>query len=333
MAFRVGINGFGRIGRLVTRILAAGKGPLVITHINDPALDPAQAAHLLAFDSVHGRWPNEATAAAQELLLAGHRVTFSRERDPAQVNWAARADLVIDCTGRLKNATDTAGFLAAGAPRVLVSQPVDGIPNIVMGVNDSLYDLRRESAVCAASCTTNCLAPVAMVLHAVFTLTRGFVTTVHGLTNDQALLDQGHEDWRRGRAAGSSLIPTTSGFAKAIGRVLPELEGRLEGHAIRAPVSNASLIDCVFLVERTTSAAGVNLALEAAATDSLRHVLAVESRPLVSADFRGDSHSATVDSRLTQVLDGNLIKIVAWYDNETGYSHRLAELAAKLAGP
>jgi len=202
-----------------------------------------------------------------------------------------------------------------------------------MGVNDSLYDLRRESAVCAASCTTNCLAPVAMVLHAVFTLTRGFVTTVHGLTNDQALLDQGHEDWRRGRAAGSSLIPTTSGFAKAIGRVLPELEGRLEGHAIRAPVSNASLIDCVFLVERTTSAAGVNLALEAAATDSLRHVLAVESRPLVSADFRGDSHSATVDSSLTQVLDGNLIKIVAWYDNETGYSHRLAELAAKLAGP
>lgn len=332
MAFRIGINGFGRIGRLAARLIAAGPDTMVITHINDPALDPAQAAHLLAFDSVHGRWPFPAEAMEGCLLLAGKRASFSRERDPALVGWSDRVDLVIDCTGRLKKAADTAAFLGAGVPRVLVSQPVDGIPNVVMGVNDGDHDLAHAEAACAASCTTNCLAPVVKVLHEVFTITRGFVTTVHGLTNDQALLDQGHDDWRRGRAAGSSLIPTTSGFAKAIGRVLPELEGRLEGHAIRAPVTNASLIDCVFEVNRPTTVAGVNLALETAATGSLRNILAVETRPLVSADFRGDTHSATVDTALTQVIDGNLIKVVAWYDNEAGYSRRLTEVAARMAG-
>ncbi|MDF3029526.1 MAG: gap [Moraxellaceae bacterium] len=332
MAFRIGINGFGRIGRLATRIIAAGKGPLVITHINDPALEPAQAAHLLAFDSVHGRWPHSCEAHEDGLLLAGHKATFSRERDPVKVGWEHRVDLIIDCTGRLKKLDDIEAFLAAGVPRVLVSQPVDGIPNIVMGVNDGFHNLSLEPAACAASCTTNCLAPVARVVHEVFTITRGFVTTIHGLTNDQALLDQGHDDWRRGRAAGASLIPTTSGFARAIGRVLPELEGRLEGYAVRAPVTNASMIDCVFQVNRPTSVAGVNLALEAAAAETLRSILAAESRPLVSADFRGDTHSATVDLSLTQVLDSNLIKVVAWYDNETGYSHRLTEVAVRMAG-
>jgi glyceraldehyde 3-phosphate dehydrogenase len=331
MTFRIGINGFGRIGRLVTRFLAATHGPLVISHINDPALDAAQAAHLLAFDSVHGRWAQTAEADGEGLRLGQHRVGFSREREPARVGWQERVDLVIDCTGRLKDADDVAAFLAAGVPRVLVSQPVEGIPNIVMGVNDRLYDLPRESAVCAASCTTNCLAPVAKVLDEVFTIQRGFVTTIHGLTNDQALLDQAHSDWRRGRSAKDSLIPTTSGFAKAIGRVLPELSGKLDGYAVRAPVTNASLIDCSILVARTTTAAGVNLALEAAASDQLRNILAVESRPLVSADFRGDTHSATVDAALTQVLEGTLIKVVAWYDNECGYSRRLAEVAARLA--
>lgn len=332
MAFRIGINGFGRIGRLVSRLIAASNTPWSIAHINDPALEPDLAVHLLTFDSVHGRWPHPATAKDKQLLLNGHAATFSREREAAKVNWQDRVDLVIDCTGRLKNAGDIGAFLDAGVPRVLVSQPVEGIPNIVMGVNDRDYDLAREKAVCAASCTTNCLAPVAMVLHEAFTITRGFVTTVHGLTNDQALLDQGHEDWRRGRAAGSSLIPTTSGFAKAIGRVLPELAGKLDGYAVRAPVTNASLIDCCLLVERTTTVAGINTALEAAANNALSHILRVEAQPLVSADFRGDSHSATVDAALTQVLEGNLIKVVAWYDNETGYSHRLSEVAARLAG-
>lgn len=332
MTYRIGINGFGRIGRLVTRLLCAKHGAAIISHINDPALEPALAAHLLAFDSVHGRWSFPAEAAGDHLRLNGHAVGFSRERDSVKVGWEHKADLVIDCTGRLRKLADIETFLDSGVPRVLVSQPVDGIPNIVLGVNDQSIDLLLEPAVCAASCTTNCLAPVAMVLHEVFTISHGFVTTIHGLTNDQALLDQAHEDWRRGRAGGLSLIPTTSGFAKAIGRVLPDLAGRLEGFAIRAPVCNASLIDVSFQVRRPTSAEGVNAALQAAASDSLRNILAVEERPLVSADYRGDPHSATVDSSLTQVLEGNLVKIVAWYDNETGYSHRLTELALRLGG-
>lgn len=339
MTFRVGINGFGRIGRLVARHLcsgnyAGGRGSnIVISHINDPAPDAALAAHLLAFDSVHGRWPHEAEAESDQLLLLnGMRVSFSREREAAKAGWADKADLVIDCTGRLKKAADVDAFIAAGAPRLLVSQPVEGIPNIVLGVNELSIELSQAKTVCAASCTTNCLAPVVKVLHDVFTVKAGLITTVHGLTNDQALLDQAHEDWRRGRSAGSSLIPTTSGFAKAIGRVLPDLAGKLEGFAIRAPVTNASLIDACFQVERSTSVGGVNAAFEAAASDSLRNILALETRPLVSADFRGDHHSATVDAGLTQVMGGNLVKVVAWYDNEMAYSHRLAELTRRLAG-
>lgn len=332
MSIRIGINGFGRIGRLVTRLLAATPGPLVIAHINDPALGPEEAAHLLAFDSSHGRWPETAAASGQALRLGQHHATFSAERDPARIDWQERVDLVLDCTGRLKSGADTDAFLAAGVPRVLVSQPVDGIPNIVPGVNDRLHDLPGARAISAASCTTNCLAPVASVIHAAFGIRQGFVTTIHALTNDQALLDQGHADWRRGRSAGASLIPTTSGFAKAIGRVLPELEGKLEGFAIRAPVTNASLIDCTFLLERPATAAVVNAALAAAAAGPLAGILALEGRPLVSADYRGDPHSATVDTTLTQVQDGQLLKLVAWYDNENGYSRRLAQVAAGMAG-
>lgn len=332
MSVRIGINGFGRIGRLLARHLAGNHGPLVLAHVNDPALTPAQAAHLLSFDSSHGRWPHEARAEGEALYLGHHRATFSAEREPARVPWRERVDLVVDCTGRIKDGAGAEDFLAAGAPRLLVSQPVEGIPNIVMGVNDHLHDLRLASAVSAASCTTNCLAPVASVIDAAFGIRNGFITTVHALTNDQALLDQGHADWRRGRSAGESLIPTSSGFAHAIGRVLPELSGRLEGFAVRAPVSNASLIDCSFLVERHTTAAAVNLALVMAAEGALQGILAVELRPLVSADYRGDPHSATVDSALTQVLGGQLLKVVAWYDNETGYSLRLADVAARMAG-
>lgn len=332
MTYRIGINGFGRIGRLVARLLCAKHGAAIISHINDPALEPALAAHLLSFDSVHGRWAWPAEADGDRLLLNGHAVGFSRERDPARLHWSQKADLVIDCTGRLRTLTDIETFLAAGVPRVLVSQPVEGIPNIVMGVNEHLFDLLLEPAVCAASCTTNCLAPIAMVIHEVFTITNGLITTIHGVTNDQVLLDQAHEDWRRGRSGALSLIPTTSGFAKAIGRVLPALAGKLEGFAVRAPVSNASLLDASFRVSRPTSAEGINTALRAAASDALRNILAVEDRPLVSADYRGDSHSATVDSSLTQVLGGDMVKVVAWYDNETGYSHRLSELALRLGG-
>lgn len=332
MTYRIGINGFGRIGRMLTRLLAEASGPLIVTHINDPALAPDQAAHLLAFDSVHGRWAREAAAEDGRLLLAGQPVSFSQTRDVAAVGWQQRVDLVVDCTGRIKTAADADAFLAGGAPRLLVSQPVEGIPNIVMGVNDREHDLARARAACAASCTTNCLAPVVQVIHEGFGLQRGFVTTIHGMTTDQALLDQAHPDWRRGRAAGSSLVPTTSGFAQSIGRVLPALADRLDGYAVRAPVTNASLIDCVFQIERPATAAAVNQAFATAARQRLRSILAVEQRPLVSADFRGDRHSATVDASLTQVMGETLVKVVAWYDNESGYSQRLAETARRMAG-
>ncbi len=330
MSFRIGINGFGRIGRLVARQIAASHPVLRISHINDPALAPAQAAHLLAFDSVHGRWEHRARVTDNRLDLNGHTCGFSREKETAAVGWQDKADLVIDCTGRLKNAEEVNQALAASMPRLLVSQPVDGIPNIVLGVNDASVILADAQAVCAASCTTNCLAPVVSVLHQNFGVTGGFVTTIHGLTNDQALLDQAHSDWRRGRAANESLIPTSSGFASAIGRVLPELAGRLEGYAVRAPVVNASLIDACLQLGKATNREEVNAVLAAAAAGPLRNILAVEHRQLVSADYRGDTHSATVDAALTQVQGGHLLKVVAWYDNETGYSHRLVELAARL---
>lgn len=333
MSFRIGINGFGRIGRLLARHIAGSQGHLVLAHLNDPALSPAQAAHLISFDSVHGRWPHDARVQGEALRLGHHLATFSAERDPARVPWGERVDLVIDCTGRIKDRAGADAFLAAGAPRLLVSQPVEDIPNIVMGINDRLHDLHHARAVSAASCTTNCLAPVASVIDAALGIRHGFITTVHAMTNDQALLDQGHGDWRRGRSAGESLIPTSSGFAHAIGRVLPELSGRLDGFAVRAPVSNASLIDCSFLVDRHTTAAAVNLALEMAAEGTLNGILAVESRPLVSADYLDDPHSATVDAALTQVQGGQLVKVVAWYDNETGYSRRLADVAARMAKP
>ncbi|MDP2226213.1 MAG: glyceraldehyde 3-phosphate dehydrogenase NAD-binding domain-containing protein [Moraxellaceae bacterium] len=327
MTLRIGINGFGRIGRLLARLLASQPG-ISLSHINDPALDPAQAAHLLYFDSVHGRWAGSASATDTGLVLNGRHTSFSRERDIASA-WRERAEVVVDCSGRLRQASDLAPYWEAGIRRVLVSAPVEGIPNIVVGVNDHGVEM-EAAALCAASCTTNCLATTAHVLHEEFNITSGFITTIHGLTNDQALMDQAHEDWRRGRAGGSSLIPTTSGFAKAIGRVLPTLEGRLDGFAIRAPIANASLIDASFVLGRPATATAVNDALRLAAAGPLCGILAVEDRPLVSADFRGDSHSAVIDSALTRVMNQHLLKVVAWYDNETGYSNRLATLAQRL---
>lgn len=327
--YRVGINGFGRIGRLLARLLCS-QSELQLVHINDPALDAAQAAHLLAFDSVHGRWAHSARAEGERLILHQQPVSLSRERDYAAVAWADKVDLLVDCSGRLKSRPDIEAAGAAGLPRLLVSQPVAGIPNIVRGVNDHDAALRTAPAVSAASCTTNCLAVVASVLHESFGIERGFITTVHGLTNDQALLDQAHGDWRRGRNAGSSLIPTTSGFAQAIGRVIPALQDRLDGYAVRAPIANASLLDACLQLKLPASAEQLNAALAQAAQGRLKGLLALEERPLVSADFLGDRHSATVDARLSQSLGGQLVKVVAWYDNESGYSQRLLELARWL---
>lgn len=328
MTLRIGINGFGRIGRLATRLLAE-QADITLSHINDPALGPAQAAHLLAFDSVHGRWSGHTSHTDLSLLLNGREVGWSQSRGLA--DWSDLSDLVIDCSGRIKRADDLAPYWQAGIKKVLVSAPVDGIPNIVVGVNDDDATLNASSGLCAASCTTNCLGIIVKVIHEELTISNGFITTIHGLTNDQALLDQAHDDWRRGRAAGSSLIPTSSGFAKAIGRVLPELEGRLQGFAIRAPICNASLVDASLMLELPTDARTVNRLLSEAANGALAGLLAVEDRPLVSADFLGDTHSATIDSALTAVQDRHHLKLVAWYDNETGYTHRLVELATRLA--
>lgn len=328
MTLRIGINGFGRIGRLATRLLAE-QTDITLSHINDPALDPAQAAHLLAFDSVHGRWSGSTRHTDTSLTLNGREVGWSRSRDPSI--WSDLSDLIIDCSGRIKQSADLAPYWQAGISKVLVSAPVEGIPNIVVGVNDDEATLKASSGLCAASCTTNCLGVIAKVIHEEFTVTNGFITTIHGLTNDQTLLDQAHDDWRRGRAAGNSLIPTSSGFAKAIGRVMPELEGRLQGFAVRAPISNASLVDASLMLELPTDARTVNRLLREAANGALAGLLAVEDRPLVSVDFLGDTHSAIVDSSLTAVQDRHLLKLVAWYDNETGYTHRLVELAHRLA--
>lgn len=330
MRVRVGINGFGRIGRLLTRILAQSD-QLTLSHINDPACPPAMAAHLLAFDSTHGRWNVPVVAEGTGMTIGGQRVSMSQERAIAAVDWGNKVDIVVDCSGRFKAADELQPYLAAGVKKVVLSAPVQGAPNIVLGVNDADYLPRETAIVSAASCTTNCLGVVAKVIHEEFTIRSGFITTIHAITNDQALLDQAHPDWRRGRTAGESLIPTTSGFAKTIGSVIPALNGQLEGYAVRAPVSNASLIDCVFVLEKATDIASVNAALEAAARTSLSGLLGVEARPLVSADYKGDTHSAIVDLALTHMLDEKLLKLVAWYDNETGYSNRLHELVQKIA--
>jgi glyceraldehyde 3-phosphate dehydrogenase len=328
---RIGINGFGRVGRILARLLQ-GRGKVILSHINDPAFTPGLAAHLLNFDSVDGHWQHHANATENGITIDGNTISMTQERSIEAVNWGDKADIVVDCSGRLKTAADLAPYLAAGIRKAILSAPVSGAPNLVMGVNDQSYRPEHDHIVSNASCTTNCLAVTAKVLHELFTIKHGFITTIHAMTNDQRLLDEAHEDWRRARAAGVSLIPTTSGFAKTIGSVIPELAGRLNGYAVRAPVNNASLIDCAFLVEKPADAAGVNAAFaQAAAEGPLKSILGVESLPLVSADYRGDTRSAVVDTALTQVLDGNFIKVVAWYDNETAYVTRLGELVQKVA--
>lgn len=330
MQIRIGINGFGRIGRLLTRILTERQG-LTLSHINDPAYAPDLAAHLLLHDSTHGQWPAEVEASASGLTINGRLVSLTRERDIAATGWGGKADIVVDCSGRLKAADQLKPYLDQGVRRAVLSAPISGAPNIVMGVNDQDYDGARHPIVSAASCTTNCLAVVMHVLHEEFHIRHGFITTIHAVTNDQAVLDQAHEDWRRGRSAYESLIPTSSGFAKTIGLVIPSLAGKLDGYAVRAPVSNASLIDCAFVLEHSADAVAVNECLTAAAQGPLRGILAVESKPLVSADYKGNTHSAIIDTGLTRALAGHHLKLVAWYDNETGYAHRLADLVQKIA--
>ncbi len=331
MPARVAINGFGRIGRLALR--AAWSWPdLDIVHINEAAGEATAAAHLLCHDSVQGPWPHCVEADASGLTIDGRRVGYSRNTDIAATPWTkSGVDLVVDCTGRFKSRADLAPYLDAGVPQVVVSAPLrENIPNIVMGINEEGCNSPGERLFSAASCTTNCIAPVIDVVQRVFGIRHGAITTIHDLTNSQRVLDDYHSDLRRARAAGLSLIPTTTGSARAIAEIFPQLQGRLNGLAVRVPLANASLTDCVFELERPTTVAELNAALETAATGRLAGILGYETRPLVSVDFRGDTRSGVVDAGSTQVIDGTMAKVLVWYDNETGYAHRLMELARKL---
>jgi glyceraldehyde 3-phosphate dehydrogenase len=332
MSVRVGINGFGRIGRLALRA-AWGWPALTIAHINDIGGDAAVSAHLLNFDSVHGRWRHEAQGAGDTMTIEQQVISHSSVRDPASIPWAAAGvEIVLDATGAFRTPAQLAGHFEAGARHVIVAAPVKGDAlNIVMGVNDHLYDAQRDRIVTAASCTTNCLAPIVKVIHAGLGIRHGMITTIHSSTNTQSVHDQPHRDLRRARASSLSLVPTTTGSATAIGMIFPELLGKLDGQAVRVPLLNASLTDCVFEVQRPTTVAEVNGLLCAAAAGPLQGILAYETRPLVSMDFVSNPHSAIIDAACTMVTAGTQVKIYAWYDNEWGYANRYAELARKVA--
>lgn len=327
---RIGINGFGRMGRLVVRALR-DHPELELVHVNELAGDLAAAAHLLEFDTVHGRYPGSVTHDTDGLIVDGQHIAFSQHRNPADIRWDHHGvDLVIEATGAWKTSDTIAPHFDHGVRKVVVACPVKspGVLNVVMGCNDHLYDAATHHVVTAASCTTNCLAPVVKVLHEQIGIERGAITTIHDVTNTQVIVDKPHKDLRRARSALNSLIPTSTGSATAITLIYPELAGRLNGIAVRVPLLNASLTDCVFTMRRDVTVDEVNDLLRTAADGDLLGILGFEDRPLVSADFVNDTRSSIVDGPSTMVIDGRMVKVLAWYDNETGYVHRMAELAA-----
>jgi glyceraldehyde 3-phosphate dehydrogenase len=330
---RVGINGFGRMGRLALR---AGwdRPDLEFVHINEIAGDAATAAHLLEFDSVHGRWHRDIASDGDTVTIDGTTLSYSAHATPGDVPWdELGVDLVLEGTGKFKTQAALDPYFARGVRKVIVAAPVKdgGALNVVVGVNDHLYDPKAHDVLTAASCTTNCLAPVVKVIHEGLGILRGSITTLHDLTNTQTLVDAPHKDLRRARAAGLSLIPTTTGSATAIGLIFPELQGRLDGVAIRVPLLNASLTDAVFEVARETTVEEVNELLRVAAEGPLKGILGYETRPLVSVDFKDDPRSGIVDAPSTMVTDRTQVKILAWYDNEWGYVNRWVELAGQVA--
>ncbi len=332
MAIKIGINGFGRMGRLALR--AAWDWPeFEIVHINDMSGVASAAAHLLNFDSVHGRWRHTADSDWQGLLINNQRVSYSQSAAIEQIPWRdLGVDIVVECTGKFKSKEALAPYFDQGVQKVVVSAPVkDGTLNIVMGVNDHLYNPEVHHIVTAASCTTNCIAPVVKVIHENFGIKHGSITTIHDITNTQSILDEYHADLRRARASGLSLIPTTTGSATAIIEIFPELKGKLDGIAVRVPLANASMTDCVFEIEQRVTVEVVNAALETAALGELKDILGYETRPLVSVDYTNDTHSSTVDALLTRVIDGTHVKLLLWYDNEIGYVQRMMELTKKVA--
>ena len=330
MAIKVGINGFGRIGRLALRA-AFDWEELEFVLINDVAGDTATLAHLLEFDSIQGRWHHEVNTDGTNMLINGQRVATTNERDIDAVDWSG-CDVVIEATGVHRKGTFLNKYLAQGVKRVVVSAPVkeEGIANIVVGVNEHIFDPKVHQIVTAASCTTNCIAPVVKVIHEKLGIEHASFTTIHDLTNTQTILDAPHKDLRRARACGMSLIPTTTGSAKAIVEIFPELKDKIDGHAVRVPLANASLTDIIFNVKRDTTAEEVNALLKEASEGDLQGILGFEERPLVSIDYKGDQRSTIVDALSTMVVGSRMVKIYAWYDNEMGYATRTAELVRKV---
>jgi len=324
---KVGINGFGRMGRLSLR--AAFDWPeLEFVAINDPGADAALLAHLLNFDSVHGHWHHEARAESGTIVIGDRHIPVTGNKTIGDTDWSG-CDLVIEASGKHKTVAALQAYLDQGVKRVVVTAPVKeaGAKNLVVGVNDHEFDPATHRIVTAASCTTNCLAPVVKVIHEKLAIRHGSMTTIHSLTNTQTIIDAPHKDMRRARACGSSLIPTTTGSATAIVEIFPELKGRIDGHAVRVPLTNASLTDCVFEVETATDRDSVNRLLKEAANGELKGILGYEERPLVSIDYKTDPRSSIIDALSTMVVNGTQVKLYAWYDNEWGYANRTAELA------
>ena len=327
MAVKVAINGFGRIGRLVVRAAKQRKAAIDFVGVND-LTDANTLAHLLKYDTVHRVWHEASSKAVDgKLLVAGDSIAVTSEKDPSKLPWKALGvDVVLEATGHFSDRDKAAIHLAAGARKVLVSAPSKGADlTFVMGVNDALYDRAKHHVVSIGSCTTNCLAPVAKVLNDTFGIDHGFMTTIHAYTNDQHVLDLPHQDLRRARAAGLSMIPTSTGAAKAIGEVMPELKGRLDGLAVRVPVMDGSLVDLVCQVKRATTKEEINAAIKAAATGPLKGILEYCEDPIVSNDVIGNAHSSVFDSLSTLVMQGNMIKVLSWYDNEWGFSNRVVD--------
>ncbi|MDH3454738.1 MAG: type I glyceraldehyde-3-phosphate dehydrogenase [Desulfuromonadales bacterium] len=331
MSVKVAINGFGRIGRNVLRAAQNTSG-FEIVAIND-LTSPQTLAHLLKYDSIHGVLADKVSATADSIQIGGKSIKVFSERDPAALPWKALGvDIVIESTGFFTNGKDAGKHLQAGARKVIISAPGKDVDlTVCMGVNDELYDAAQHNIVSNASCTTNCLAPVAKVLMENFGIVKGLMTTVHAYTNDQSILDLPHSDLRRARAAALSMIPTTTGAAKAVALVLPALKGKLDGLAVRVPTPNVSLVDLVVETEKATTIAEVNGALKAAAEGPLKGILAYCEEPLVSCDFNGNPSSSTVDAATTTVIGGTMVKVMSWYDNEWGYSNRIVDLVKLMA--
>jgi glyceraldehyde 3-phosphate dehydrogenase len=332
VAVRFGINGFGRIGRLVARIAAKNPG-FELVGVND-ITDAKTLAHLFKYDSVHGRFNGEVAHSEDSVTIDGRKVKVSAVREPAKLPWKdLGADIVIESTGIFRSREAARGHIDAGAKKVIISAPAKGsdVPSFVIGVNHEQYDPAKHHVMSNASCTTNCVVPIAKVLHDSFRIERAFMTTIHAYTNDQRILDQPHSDLRRARAAAMSMIPTTTGAAKLIGVIFPELKGKVDGMAIRVPTADVSIVDLSCTVARSTTVEEVNAAFKSAAEGPLKGILEYMTEPLVSVDMVGNPHSSIFDPALTSVVDGSLVKAYSWYDNEYGYSCRLVDLMGHIA--